>query len=511
MDALRRRLFIAMGLPPIAAAVSGCFASPPPTAAAPAPEVPTELRPRPTVAEEPAPQGPPSAPEVVAPVLRLDNGPSLIQGHVAIFTLAGWHANVPVTLEALDGGSAIPLASGRTDLSGAAQLRVAVPAALRAGVWPLQLNGAVPLGELPVITVTPDHPGVTELSPATPDAIFAAGGRWRACVPQESYGDCPSILDFHPWQSIEITSYALDRAWPPNVPLQGCAEETAFVGSCCYLVASWQPPSTNVCGLGEAGDTAAWDTASAPGRPFRVAERARVARVVAGDGWSMASAFAAPPGRLAGALARGWLRAALGEHASVASFARFTLQLMSLGAPAELVARACAAQADEVRHAALCFGLAAQFGGEPVAPGGLPIGGALDASGDLAAIVHAAVVEGCVQETISAAQVAAAALRVRDPALADQLRGVAEDEARHAELSWAFVRWALQTHPHLAAVVEAAFDTPPAPSEGPADDELAPWGLLSAKEEDEIARRVQQEVLAPCRRALLQAEVRSCA
>jgi hypothetical protein len=46
------------------------------------------------------------------------------------------------------------------------------------------------------------------------------------------------------------------------------------------------------------------------------------------------------------------------EHASVAAFARFTLDLLALGAPADLVQSAQQALGDEIAHAELCFGLA---------------------------------------------------------------------------------------------------------------------------------------------------------
>ena len=69
-------------------------------------------------------------------------------------------------------------------------------------------------------------------------------------------------------------------------------------------------------------------------------------------------ALVVPPGPLRDAVVKAWTTAARAEHASVASFARFTLQLLHLGAPADLVADAQQAALDEVRHARLCFGVA---------------------------------------------------------------------------------------------------------------------------------------------------------
>ncbi len=59
------------------------------------------------------------------------------------------------------------------------------------------------------------------------------------------------------------------------------------------------------------------------------------------------------------ALGAAWLRNALMEHASVAALARFTLELLAVGAPADLIRDSNAAASDETRHAELCFALAA--------------------------------------------------------------------------------------------------------------------------------------------------------
>jgi hypothetical protein len=52
-------------------------------------------------------------------------------------------------------------------------------------------------------------------------------------------------------------------------------------------------------------------------------------------------------------LAHIWIETALGEHASVAAFARFVLHLLSLGTPPDLLLDAIQAMEDEVHHARL--------------------------------------------------------------------------------------------------------------------------------------------------------------
>ncbi|MCA9546694.1 MAG: ferritin-like domain-containing protein, partial [Myxococcales bacterium] len=52
-------------------------------------------------------------------------------------------------------------------------------------------------------------------------------------------------------------------------------------------------------------------------------------------------------------LADHWTRQALAEHASVASFARFALHLMAVGAPPDLLVATHQAGLDEIEHARL--------------------------------------------------------------------------------------------------------------------------------------------------------------
>src|SRR4029077_13893090 len=60
------------------------------------------------------------------------------------------------------------------------------------------------------------------------------------------------------------------------------------------------------------------------------------------------------------------------EHASVAAFARLTLDLMALGAPPDLIAAANQDALDEIRHTELCFSLAKALDGKAVSPGAFP-------------------------------------------------------------------------------------------------------------------------------------------
>lgn len=154
-----------------------------------------------------------------------------------------------------------------------------------------------------------------------------------------------------------------------------------------------------------------------------------------------------------------WFDAALGEHASIAAFGRLVLEMVAMGAPPDLIKRAAGAITDETEHARLCFGIARRFTGTAAGPGRLAMSGAdLARCDDPGAIVMAAVAEGCVFETVSARHAAVAAELARDGAIRDILAQIAVDEDRHAELSWAFVEWALAQQDELRPAAAMAFE-----------------------------------------------------
>jgi hypothetical protein len=247
------------------------------------------------------------------------------------------------------------------------------------------------------------------------------------------------------------------------------------------------------------------------GRPFLVHGEARVAGVTARRDWcaeGLSPATAGLPAAIRDDLAAEWARSAQMEHASIAAFARFAMQLLSLGAPPDLLVATHAAMADETEHARACFALASAYAGAHVGPGPLSLDGAL-AGGDAAAIVRLAVLEGCIGETVAAVEAAEAASRAEDPVVAAVLAKIAEDESRHAELAWRFVRWAIAADPALAGVADGAFAAALADELGrgargtSAEDEA--WmthGVARGTVKAEIRRRVLEAVVAPTARAL---------
>jgi hypothetical protein len=209
------------------------------------------------------------------------------------------------------------------------------------------------------------------------------------------------------------------------------------------------------------------------------------------------------------ALGRRFAQDAQMEHASIASFNRFSLQLLGVGAPADLVEQAQRAALDEVHHARICFAIAEQYLGQPLGPSPLDLSGDVLGALSLAGVVAATVTEGCVGETLAALEAEAS----RDLAPARALRCawsiIAQDEATHAELAWSFVSWALEQSG--AGVREAArrafadaFKTElssPAQS-AISEPSLEAQGVLSAAKRRELRVRAVNETLRPAAASL---------
>jgi hypothetical protein len=252
-------------------------------------------------------------------------------------------------------------------------------------------------------------------------------------------------------------------------------------------------------------------TGACCGRPFVVQGAARLPAVVARRDWLVEPGAAPDIDALTrGALAAAWLEDARMEHASIASFAELTLELMGFGAPPELVAGAHAAALDEIEHARLCFGLAARFGESPVGPGALDVAGAVPLR-SLADAAVAAFEGGCIGETIAALTARRQLQVASDPDVRGALSRIAEDEERHAELGWRLVAWATQqggapVRRALAASLARVQSTPVRPVPHGVSGQLwQGFGRLSESDAAAIARGALSEVIEPCARALLDA------
>ena len=316
--------------------------------------------------------------------------------------------------------------------------------------------------------------------PPQPGGCPSIETSWLAPSLAKSVGLCDAITDF---------TSCCDK---DSLTLIECGPDGSSAPECCYVV---QTEDNLICGVG---------------RPFVVDGAARTARVRSRADWA---ANARPDvssldDATRSALADVWAREATFEHASVASFARLALELLSVGAPAELVRDAQRAMGDEIRHAELCFALASGYAGAPVGPGPVPIDGALGRT-TLAEIAAAAVREGCVGETIAALVALEARDRASDPAVRAAIDAIVDDETEHAAMSWRLVAWAhREGGAEVRAAIADAFSasaTPPPEALPPGADPNAfrAHGRPLPEDIRAIAQSALAEVIRPSATALM--------
>jgi hypothetical protein len=206
-------------------------------------------------------------------------------------------------------------------------------------------------------------------------------------------------------------------------------------------------PTSKLRAKGEPGCVYKTVSCCPGGRPLYAEGERRAVVASRKDGARWTRKALAPLGlglapELRAAVANAWLDDALAEHASVASFARATLELVAVGAPPALLAAHQRAGLQEIRHAERCFALARAYGERAIDPG--PVAIPLPRAGGLVRLACDTFVEGCVAETIGAL-LAARALEVCTIAEPREvLRRIEADEAAHAALAWRTLAWALR-------------------------------------------------------------------
>mmetsp|Transcript_5306 Transcript_5306/g.11510 ORF Transcript_5306/g.11510 Transcript_5306/m.11510 type:complete len:716 (-) Transcript_5306:249-2396(-) len=185
-------------------------------------------------------------------------------------------------------------------------------------------------------------------------------------------------------------------------------------------------------------------------------------------------------------LGQKWTQNALGEHASIASFAAFSIALMTNGAPLHLVEDSLSAAMDEVCHARASFEIATKLTGggghgRVVAPGPLPESQHVFFR-NLEMLAMSTGREGCIDETLSALEAAAevdhinALLEAKNGVedgtrysnvdndtliwIRNELRTIALEEGNHSALAWRTLRWVCSVDSEACdSVRERVFET----------------------------------------------------
>lgn len=340
-----------------------------------------------------------------------------------------------------------------------------------------------------------------------PDELCMCGDPAGVCVPAGCHGpeECGPEQECTSWDPTEGCLYVEFQC---TTPQDTCGGDADCLGINEYCII--QPDGHRECAPG----------GCAIGRPFLVEGEARTASLVRRSDWceaGLSPSFVDP--QLAAELAEAWEHTARMEHASIAAFARFALQLLALGAPPDLVERTTRAMADETRHAKQALALASAYRGVDVGPGALSIDGSLAGDVTAAEVVRLVLREGCVGETVAALEASFALEHVVDPRVKGVLEGIADDETAHAELAWRTVHWALGAFGEdVASVLEEEIarleaelrSSAPGRAE-PRETLLLAHGVVGEQGRARLRREAIAKAILPCLRALLAEKTRLAA
>ncbi len=304
-------------------------------------------------------------------------------------------------------------------------------------------------------------------------------------------------------------------SWDPLAQAYAC-QSTA---DACLTDLDCKDAQAPACGMSPDAGTRACGPAqlACPGRPFLVGEVARVAGVALRGDWS-----SRPRPNTKGLsesacsrLAAYWTETAQMEHASVAAFARFSMELLALAAPPELLVATHDALADETEHARLAFALASAYGSREIGPGPLALDGAI-ARVTPRHVFATLVREGCLGETLAAVLATEAYAWATDSVVRASLSRIAEDETKHAGLAWRAAAWLLEAGDEAfarwaeAEVARAiAEHRAPAVADTGDDEMLRAHGVLDGRTQRELDRAVRRDIVVPRARALFEGRSRS--
>lgn len=345
----------------------------------------------------------------------------------------------------------------------------------------------------------------TNDSQCMPNELCLCGQTAGTCVPAlcKTGADCPDGQSCTSWDTTLGCLYLQFACTTPADTCSGNADCSATPNLFCAV----QADGHRECVPG----------GCAIGRPFFVDGEVRTAPVLVRGDWRCPTPKPSLDGideSMRGELAEAWERTARMEHASIAAFARFSLQLLSLGAGPDLIERTNQAMVDETRHARMAFAISSAYRGTPVGPGPLLVDNALEGANDAASILRLCIREGCVGETVAAMEAGEAASHCEDSAVALLLTQIARDEATHAELAYRTLKWALSTlgeeikHVLRDEIERIQVELSTSPHTWPSAHEMAllSYGVVIGGEQLIIRRKVLAEVVLPCLSALLSIE-----
>jgi hypothetical protein len=186
-----------------------------------------------------------------------------------------------------------------------------------------------------------------------------------------------------------------------------------------------------------------------------------------------------------------WQSAAQYECASIPAFLQLAVELLAHDAPDALVEAALVAAEDEMVHARMSADLASRYLGDRVWPTlpDVPLRAPLAGQAGLTRLATESWLDGCLGEGMAAERARRGSRIATDRGAKMTQQVIARDEARHAELGWDVLLWAMRAggddtcdavRSLRSAETEAVRHWPTG---------LARYGCLDGREINEVAER----------------------
>ncbi len=154
-----------------------------------------------------------------------------------------------------------------------------------------------------------------------------------------------------------------------------------------------------------------------------------------------------------------WLESSISEHTSIASFNKHSLELISLGAPSNLLIRCNQAAIDEIVHAVLCMSVVSSVSGKQLSDPVTNVANLLPSQPTAKEVMLSVIYDGCINETLAAYSAKVVANRTKEPNIKKIIEKIDMEEMTHALLAFDTLDWIISKHPELKEVCINTFES----------------------------------------------------
>ena len=154
-----------------------------------------------------------------------------------------------------------------------------------------------------------------------------------------------------------------------------------------------------------------------------------------------------------------WLESSVSEHTSIASFNKHSLELISLGAPSNLLIRCNQAAIDEIIHAVLCMSVVSSVSGKHLSDPVTNVANLLPSQPTPKEVMLSVIYDGCINETLAAYSAKVVAKCTKEPNIKKIIEKIDMEEMTHALLAFDTLDWIISKYPDLKELCINTFES----------------------------------------------------